>query len=233
MKFSKNVIRFLIVVGILLVLFNVIAFAVPVSKTAVFWIAYIFGDIAILVQLAVMKIAFTNTPDARSKFYGFPIARIGIVYAVVQLLLSLFAMLISTFIPAWIPAVLFVVILGLSSIGFIGADVTRDEIVRQDKVIVKDVMFMRDIQSKMNTLISQCSDEQQKKVVADLAEEVRYSDPVSGTAVKEIEQELKISIEELQKAIVDNDENAIEICRKTKDILLERNRLCKLNKNAK
>jgi hypothetical protein len=138
---------------------------------------------------------------------------------------------VAVFVPVWIPIILFIIVLGLSSVGFIAADATREEIVRQDKVIVKDVSFMRNIQSKMNVLTAQCQNEEIKKAVSDLAEEVRYSDPVSSDAIKDIENELNNSVEELQRAIIDNDENALEICKRTKDILLERNRLCKLNKN--
>lgn len=231
MKLSKNAIRFLIVVGILFVVFNVISFAVPFVKTAVFWVSYIFGIIAILVQIPVMKIAFSDTEDARSKFYGFPIARIGVIYSIIQLIFSLIFMGVAVFVPVWVPIILFVIVLGISSIGFIAADATRDEIVRQDEVIVKDVSFMRNIQSKMNVLVAQCQNEEIKKAVSDLAEEVRYSDPVSSDAIKDIENELNNSVEELQRTIVDNDENALEICKRTKDILIERNRLCKLSKN--
>ena len=58
------------------------------------------------------------------------------------------------------------------------------------------------------------------------------SDPVSSDSLKDIERELYFYIEELQKAVVENDANAIELCKKTKSVLAERNRLCKLNKNT-
>ena len=67
MKFSKNVIRFLVCMGLLLVVFNVVVFAIPFAKNATFWISYVFGMIAILVQIVVMKIAFTGTKTARSQ----------------------------------------------------------------------------------------------------------------------------------------------------------------------
>jgi predicted RND superfamily exporter protein len=134
-------------------------------------------------------------------------------------------------VPVWIPVVLFVVIIGISAVGFIAVDVTRDEIVRQDKKIVKDVSYMRNIQSKVNSLASQCNNEDVRTEVKKLSEELKYSDPVSNPTLKEIERELYFYIEELQKAVVDEDNNAIEICKKATSILVERNRLCKLNKN--
>ena len=125
MKLGKNGIRFLVSIGILFVIFNVISFAVPFAKSSVFWISYVFGIIAILVQVAVMKIAFSGTDTARSKVYGFPIARIGVVYAIIQIILSILFMALSAFIPFWIPLVLFVILLGISAIGFIAADATE------------------------------------------------------------------------------------------------------------
>ena len=131
-----------------------------------------------------------------------------------------------------VPLVLFVVLFGVSAIGFIATDATRDEIVRQDKKIVKDVSYMRNLQSKMNMLVSQCNNAEIKTAVKFLAEDIKYSDPVSSDSLKDIERELYFYIEELQKAVVENDANAIELCKKTKSVLAERNRLCKLNKNT-
>ncbi|MGN1127230.1 MAG: hypothetical protein ACI4RI_07290, partial [Ruminococcus sp.] len=127
---------------------------------------------------------------------------------------------------------LFVVLFGVSAIGFIATDAPRDEIVRQDKKIVNDVSYMRNLQSKMNLLVSQCSNAEIKAEVKSLAEEIKYSDPVSSDSLKDIEREMYFYIEELQKAVVENDGNAIELCKKAKAVLAERNRLCKLNKNA-
>ena len=64
-----------------------------------------------------------------------------------------------------------------------------------------------------------------------MAEEFKYSDPVSSEAIKNIENELSEMVDELQKAVVDNDsESIIGLCDKIKISLTERNRLCKLNK---
>ena len=232
MKLTKNAIRFMVAIGILIIIFNIVVFTIPFAKTGTFWIAYAFGMIALMIQLAVMKIAFGGANTARSRFYGMPIARIGIIYSVVQVILSLIAMSVSMFIPTWIATAVFIIIFGVTAIGFISADATRDEIERQDQQMVKDVSYMRNLQSKMNLLISQCSDDETGKEVKQLAEEIKYSDPVSSAALSDIERELYHSVEELQQAVVDGDESAAAVCRQTRNILMERNRLCKLNKNV-
>ena len=46
------------VLAIAFVLFNVIAFAVPTTKTATFWTAYAFTTIAFASQIVIWKFAF-------------------------------------------------------------------------------------------------------------------------------------------------------------------------------
>ncbi len=235
MTLSKNAVRVLIFAVIAIVVFNVVSFAAPFTKAGVFWVSYGFGMAAILMQLIVMKLAFDGTENVRSKFYGFPIARIGLIYGFCQIVLSVAAMAIGQFIPTWIPVVVFVLILAAAAAGMISADAVRDEVQHQDEKIIKDVSRMRDLQSKMNVLISQSdvSDELGSELEK-LAENIKYSDPVSGRATEQIEDELNFNIEELQKAIVDGDEkSSLAICKKTNGVLAERNRLCKLNKNSK
>ena len=235
MKLSKNAIRILLFAGIALVCFNVIAFVIPLAKNGTFWVSYLFGMLAILLQLVVMKVAFKGAESVRSKFYGFPIARIGVIYGICQILLSFTAMALSPYVPFWIPIVVFILMLAFAAAGCIAADAVRETIEQQDKKLVKDVSIMRNLQSKTNLLVSQsdCGAEL-KTALAELGEEIKYSDPVSNPATESIEQELFFHIEELQKAVVDGDENsAIALCKKTNGILAERNRLCKLNKNTK
>lgn len=233
MKLNKNAMKILVFIGIALVVFNVISFVVPFTKSGVFWVSYGFGMSAILIQLAVIKLAFDGTEDIRSKFYSFPIARIGVIYGICQLLLSVASMALGNLIPVWIPIVLFVLMLAAAAVGLIATDVVRDTIVKQDEKLIKNVSMMRNLQSKMNVMISQTDvSGELKSSLEVLADEIKYSDPVSGDSTEQIEQELYFNIEELQKAIVDGDETSAEIlCKKTKGILAERNRLCKLNKN--
>ena len=80
-------------------------------------------------------------------------------------------------------------------------------------------------------MATQCDDSNASASVKDLAEELRYSDPVSSAALLEIEAALSAIVDELQSAIIDGDITAIsQLCRKASAVLTERNRLCKLNK---
>ena len=235
MKLNKNAVRIIVLAGIMLVVFNVIAFVVPFAKNAVFWVAYAFGMTAIISQLAVMKLAFNGAETIRSKFYGFPVARIGVIYGICQLLLSFAAMALSPYIPMWIIMVIFIVMLAAAAAGMIGADMVREDIEHLDKKLVKNVSNMRELQSKISLIVSQADcGEELKSALAKLGEDIKYSDPVSNPATEKIENELLIAIDELQKAVIDGEETAaLTLCRKISGTLAERNRLCKLNKNTK
>ncbi|MBQ8318730.1 MAG: DUF308 domain-containing protein [Lachnospiraceae bacterium] len=228
---GKNEKRGYAILAILFVVFSVIAFAVPFTKNAVFVLAYIFGAIAIAFQIYVFKLSFSHGEDAKSKFYGMPIANIGLYYLSVQLVISLIEMATAKFLPTWVAVVVNVIPLALALIGCITAEVMRDEIERQDVQLKKDVSNMRALQSMSASFVGMCSDDDMKKQLQNLADEFKYSDPVSSEDTKELESELQQMMKELQGAIIDSDMAAVKtLCMKVLAGLNERNRVCKLGK---
>ena len=228
---NKNQIRGLVAAGIGLVLFNVLAFVIPFVKSGTFWAAYIFGMIAILLQLPVMYFAFSRGESVKSKFYGFPVARIGVIYLCIQMILSLLFMAVAKWVPGWVPVVLFILLLGVSAFGFIGTDVMQEEVQRQDVKNKADVTKMKNLRVLAASLPAQCKDGELRRELEKFAEQLRYSDPVSSPAIADAENELQALTEELQRAILDGDiPGALGLCRKAQAALAERNRLCKLNK---
>lgn len=224
---KKDTMRGIVGLGVLLILYILIAFLIPFVHTAVFWVSFVFTLVAFAVVSAALYIAFGKHPGAKSKFYGFPIARIGVIYGIVQLVAGLILMGIGLWVPVWVAVLIYAIALGVAAIGLISADAVREEIQRQDVKLKKDVSFMRNLQSKVCQMATQCDVSELKK----FAEDIRYSDPVSSDAIGDIEQELAAAVEELQAAVVDSDSESIaQLCRKASAVLSERNRLCKLNK---
>lgn len=228
---KKDTIRWIIGLGVLLILYILIAFLIPFIHTATFWVSVLFTLIAFGVVAASMYIAFIKNPDARSKFYGFPIAKIGAMYGLVQLVAGLLFMALSQWMPVWAAVLVYAVALGTVVIGLISADTVVEEIRVQDVKLKKAVSLMRGLQSKLNQMASQCDDSDAAAAVKKFAEELRYSDPVSADALADIERDLSAAVDELQATVVDGDSAAIkQLCRRASAILAERNRLCKLNK---
>ena len=225
---KKDTIRAIVVAVVALVLYNLIAFLIPFAHTAAFWISYGFTLAAFAVVCASIYIAFIKNPDAKSRFYGFPIARIGVLYGGAQLIVSLVVMAVAKWTPWWIPVLVYAIGLGAAVIGLVSAEAVVDEIKTQDVKLKDNTTMMRTLQSKISQIASQTDDAAMKA----LAEEFRYSDPVSSDAIADAEADLAAAVDQLQAAFVDGDNEAMaQLCRKATALLAERNRLCKLNKN--
>ena len=219
------------ILGILLVVFSLIAFAAPFTKNTTFGLAFCFGVFAIALQIYVLNISFQKDGDVKSKFYGFPIARIGVCYLAAQLVVSFVEMLLAKVLPVWVPVVLNVILLAIAVIGCIAADTVRDEITRQDAQLKTDVENMRYLQSLSAALPGRCSDAELKKILQNVADEFRFSDPVSSEGTKELEAGLLSEMNEIQKAVIEGDLlSAKALCDTLLSDLSERNRICALKK---
>lgn len=227
---TKNTSRGIITLVILLAVFSVIAFVIPFPKNTVFWIAYLCGVFAILFQLYIFKVSFGNA-DARSRFYGFPIARLGVFYLIIQLLVSITEIALSKVLPTWVVILINVLILAAALIGCITTETMRDEIAAQDIKLKKSVSNMRELQSLTSFLPNQTDDPELKKMLQKAADEFRYSDPLTSDKTIALEEDMQCRIRDLQQALVDGDvDGAKTLCSKLLDCLRERNRICSINK---
>ena len=232
MPFKKDALRWFLSLAIVLALYLVLILVIPFVKNAAYWLSFGFTLAAFGVAGAAGYVGVVRQEDAKSRFYGFPIAKIGLVYGVAQLALGLVVMALASWIPAWLAAVVYVQMLGAACLGLIAADTVVEQIHVQDTKLRGDVRLMRSLQSKLNLMAAQCDNPDAAAEVKRFAEEMRYSDPVSSEALSEIEADLSAAVDELQAAIVEGESNAAkQLCRKASALLAERNRLCKLNKN--
>ena len=220
---NKNRVRFYIVLAIVLAIFSAIAFAAPFGHSVVFWLSYVFGVVSIAVQAYSWPKAFSRE-GARSKVYGFPIARVTTIYMIVQLILSLIFMIAGAKVPVWIPVILYVVLLGLAAIGLIAGEVTRDEVERQETVKEVKTGTMKALQAKASAMAVSCNDPEKKKALDHMAEAFRYSDPVSSDATQKLEMKLEVMLDELQE-----NGNA-DLVNRIESVLSERNQICKMSK---
>lgn len=225
---KKETIRAVAAAVILLILYHLVVFLLPLAKTDVFWISYLFTLVSFGVAALSIYISFIKAPNAMSRFYNFPIARLGVGYCVTQAVLGLIAMALGALIPGWVAVLVYAIELGAALLGLISAETVVETVIAQDAKLKKDVTMLRGLQSKVSQMAAQSDDPALKA----LAEELRYSDPVSSEDIAEAEAELSAIIDVLQGAFVDGDNAAVtQLCRRASAALAERNRLCKLSKN--
>ena len=83
----------------------------------------------------------------------------------------------------------------------------------------------------IHELLAQCTDEDMKQTVKKIADELRFSDPVSSNATVELEEELKNQMADIQQAVADGDASSAKmLCEKLLSSLAERNRICSISK---
>ena len=196
---KKNKAMAYAVLAIAFVLFNVISFAVPTTKTSTFWIAYAFSAVAFASQIAIWKFAFKGADNLKSKFFGIPLIIVGIIYLFVQIVaFAVFMALHLT--ESWIAIVVCTLILGISAICFIATETGRKEINRVEENVEKKVFYIKSLQVDIEMLASTETDADTKAALTKLAEKICFSDPMSNTALFDLEGKIADKVRELKAA---------------------------------
>ena len=221
---KKNSTKGYVILGILFVLISVIAFAVPTVKTATFWIAYVFTAAAFAAQIIIWKTALGKEGTLKSKFLGFPVVHIGIVYAIVQTVAFAVFLFVPT-LPMWSAIVVCSVIAGISAVCMISADAGRDEIERVEAKVQKKVFYIRELQADIELLADNETNADVKTALTQLAEKIRFSDPMSSEQLADLENKISAKVLELKTA-----PNKVEIITELNSLLDERNKKCKILK---
>lgn len=206
---------------------------IPFPKNTASWISFAFTLISFVAGLAIFAYAFKDAESLVSKFYGFPIFRIGYLYIAAQFIVGLLICIVAAFVavPYWVALLLSIILLAAACIGVIATDNTRDIIEtiesETDKATESVKKFNLDIQS----IVDLCTDETVKEKLEELAEKIKYSDPVSSVATQDTECVLFEEMDVLRNLVEDNDIDRImpQIKRVT-NLVNERNRICKANK---
>lgn len=220
---KKNSTKGYVILGILFALISIIAFAVPTVKTATFWIAYVFTAAAFAAQIIIWRTAL-GKETLKSKFLGFPVVHIGIVYTVIQVIAFAVFMFVPT-LPTWSAIVVCSVIAGVSVVCMISADAGRNEIERVEAKVQKKVFYIRELQADIELLADNETNADVKKALTQLAEKIRFSDPMSSEQLANLENKISAKVLELKTA-----PNKVEIITELNSLLDERNKKCKIAK---
>lgn len=209
-----------VVLGILLALVSIITFVIPTKKTGTFWISYVFTAIAILAQIVIWKNTFGREDTLKSKFLGLPVVHVGIAYLVVQIV----AFTVFTAVPVlpiWSAIVACAVILGFSVIFMIAGEAGRGEIERVETKVQKKIFFIKELQADVELLIDREMDTEIRTALQQLAEKIRFSDPMSDDTLSKIESTIADRVAELK-----TESDKMTIIHELDLLLAERNKKC-------
>jgi len=229
---KKKMTSVLSVYAIVLIMYSVVFLVVPFEKTATMWTTYVFSVLALIAGPGIVWLAFRKGATLKSKVYGFPILRLGVLYTGIQLAFSLIICLLNSFVevPVWIVIVLSILGMGCVAIGLIAADNTRAVIEQQETVAEMQIKTSKQFRIDIDGIVDLCEDAAVRKQLEKLSEEIRYSDPISAPELEELEVKILGELEQLREMITDDAEAAIVKIKKIAGLVANRNRRCKLLK---
>ena len=233
-KFDKSTIKNLTIFAVVLVIYNVVSFAIPFKHTPTFWGAYAFGMIAILLQLGIVLLAANGAETLRKKVYAFPVFRMGIIYLAVQLGVSLVFTVAANFIenfPGWIIYVISVIVLGIFIILVLLTDTAKEEIIKLEEEEERQTVQVKTFRINIDSIMRRADDKELLKLLEKLSDTARYSDPVSCEELYAIENEITEKIGELGSLVrAGETDDAKALTEQIIDLFEDRNAQCKVYK---
>lgn len=206
---------------------------IPFPKNAASWISFLFTLVSFVLSLGVTLYVFSKEEELTSKFYGLPIFKIACIYPIAQLAIGVLICLIAAFVdvPYWIALVLSIIILAAAAIGVIATDNARDTVKEVETEGERVTRATKMFNLNISAVIDMCKDADVKKELARLESSFRFSDPVSNEDTEAIEAVIMEKLENMKLDITSaSKEENIEKIEELKNLLNDRNRICKANK---
>ena len=231
----KKVFRFYSAIwAILLALFNVISFVsvgwagIP-KYTPSFWLGYVFITLSFIGQIVCAYFALKDS-DIKKTFYNVSLIAISYIGLILSFVFGGLCMIISP-LPYWVGIILCAIVLAFNIIAVVKATAAIDIVGGIDKKVKEDTFFIKSLTVDAENLISCAKSEAVKAECKKVYEAVRYSDPMSNSALSSIESEIIMKFSKLTDAVVSDDFNATaEYVDELVILICERNKKCKFLK---
>ncbi len=227
MGFTKNKAWSIVITLILAIVFNISMFIIPLEHGTVFWLGYSFEMLASIFLLAT-ELILLGKVDINDKFHGLSSMYIGWIYFVIQTVLSIKQMTSLEF-PYLYGIIGDIVLAAIASILLILTFAAGREIKKVESETNKKIFFIRNLHTDIELLNT--NDEKSKAAIHQLAEAVRFSDPMSHSELSDIEKRILEKFN-LLKNNLDSASIVIDVCNDMQRLLNERNQKCKILKNV-
>ncbi len=220
---------------ILLAAFNAVVFLVrPLTSgytkyDAVFWAAWSFIHVAFIGNLFCAYLAF-KAENSRKLFYNMPLITVSWSALIAMLAAGCILMLIPNC-PAWIAAVICILILAFNAIAVIKVAWAADTVSRIDEKIKVQTSCIKNLTVDAEGLLARAKSDAVKTECKKVYETIRYSDPMSNEALSTIEAEITVKMGEFAAAVgADDAEKAKDIADEIVILVGDRNKKCKVIK---
>lgn len=220
--------------AIVLIVFNVITFSVPITVnvnkfTPSFWIGYAFIILMFIAQLAC-SILFFKQDSKEKKFLNVPVISLSYMALLVSIIVGAVAMAVP-FIPYWVGIILDVLIVAFYAIAIISSKAAADTIENIDKKVKAQTFFIKSLTVDAESLLPRAKSDETKAIAKKVYEAIRYSGPMSNEALSPVESQITIKFNEFSNALIEDNKPLAESIGNELIILVnDRNKKCRLSK---
>lgn len=231
MNLSSKIIKIISMFAIIFVVYNVVLFVLCgfVGHGAAFWISYVFMIISFADVAVISYLLKGRSVLPKDWLLGYPILRHATIYIVIEFILSVSFMVGDYY--KWKGSIAFatqMILLAVHLVFAISCFLAKEMIEEVQEKIQTNTTEMKLLQAEVEMVVEKTSDLDIKNAFRKLAEQVRYSDPVSNEYLSEIEREILTYVTSANVYLETNDkENALECYKRASLLLSERNKKCK------
>ena len=233
---KKNFKFYALIWAIVLAVFNLAVFLVRpvipgyvINYDARFWIAWAFIIAAFIGNLICAYFAF-KSENLKKMFYNLPLITISWSALIAMLVVGCVLMLIPNC-PAWIAAIVCIVIFAFNAIAVIKAVWAADAVGKVDEKVKTQTAFVKNLTVDAESILARAKSDAVKAECKKVYEAVRYSDPMSNDALSVIEAKITLKMDELANAVGADDAMKVkEIADELVILAGDRNKKCKVMK---
>ncbi len=197
-----------------------------INYDARFWIAFVFIVLAFIGNLVCAHLAF-KAENSKKMFLNLPLITVSWSALITMLVVGSVLMLIPNC-PAWITAVVCIIILAFNAIAVIKAGWAADAVSKVDERVAAQTSFIKSLIVDTESILSRAKSDAVKAECKKVHEAVRYSDPMSNDALSVIEAKITVKVDEFSTAVgADDAEKAKEIADEIVVLVGDRNKKCK------
>ncbi len=228
---KKNFKSYVIIWVIGLAIFNLCSFFVPSETkfTASFWLGYGFITLAFILHLGTAFFGFKE--ESKEKFFlNISTITISFTTLICTAIVGAITMAVPG-IPEWLGSILCFACFGIGIAATLFAKTAGDIVAKKDEEIKVQTFFVKSLTVDADTLVSQAKTPEIKAELTKVYEAIRYSDPMSNSALFDIEEQIKNEFKAFSDAVKDEDiELTIILAKNLLALLKTRNDNCKLLK---
>lgn len=213
---------------VLFTIFSIVFFLMPLNHTIEFWLGYFFAVYA-TGAMFVSLFTFFNKDTKEGKALSLPTVVSTWIYFILQMSISAWEM--TTFNKGYLVAIVINLILGLVFlIIMLSTSAAAKKIDINEQHVKEKILFNKQLMNQLAGIVS--SNEELMAKINTLVEDLKYSDPMSHSQLKMLENEIADKVDKLEE-IINDSEKANELCDEIKKLIKNRNRQCITLKGVK